>query len=215
MGIKKVFFLLLLALLVHSNHYGQEILTNWKLERQSEDIKISYRKVLVGDTFKTRQIKMTYTDSSDSESITALFKDSEKLTPWSAGAEKCKVLKDETDSSWIIYTLYGIPWPFDQKDLVTKCHLKKNGSVTIIHLTSAPQEMPYNQRVPREEKFEGQWKFTELSNGNTDVEFTSIAFTKSAVPRFIQDPIVQGILIDSANELKSLANQKYYAQFSR
>jgi len=215
MGINKVFLLLSLALLVHSNHYGQEILTNWKLEKQSEDIKISYRKVLVGDTFKTRQIKMTFMVSSDSKSVIALFKDSEKLTTWTAGAEKCRVLNDEAENSWIIYTLYDIPWPFEQRDLVTKCHLKENDSVTIIHLTSVPQQIPYYQGVSREEKFEGQWKFTELNNGNTEVEFTSISFTKSAVPRFIQDPFVQGILIESANELKSLAKQQYYAQISR
>ena len=203
---------MLIVLLAQYNGYCQEILSNWKLAKQSEDITISYRNVKVGDTLKTRQMRMTFTVRSDKETLISMFKDSEKLSAWTTGAEKCEVLNIETDSTWTTYTLYDIPWPFKQKDLVAKDELSETASATIINLSSEPRQLPLYQGVSRLEKFEGHWKFTELINGDTKVEFVTISFTKPVVPRFIQDPIIQGILIDSVNELKDLAKQQQLAQ---
>ncbi len=125
---------MLLVLLAHYNNYGQEILSNWKLAKQSEDIIISHRNVKVGDTLKTRQMKMPFIVGFDTETLIAMFKDSEKLSAWTAGAEKCEVLNDETDNTWMTCTLFDNPWPFKQKDLVTKHDLTETGSATIIQL---------------------------------------------------------------------------------
>ena len=215
MRIKNVFILTFLLMIVHVKQYGHDIVTNWKLAKQSEDIEISYRNVKVGDTLKTRQMRMTFTVSSDTETLIDMFKDSEKLSAWTAGAEKCKVLNDETDSTWMTYTLYNIPWPFEQKDLITRYNLIETESATIINLSSVPQLLPSYEGVSRLEKFEGYWKFTELSNGNTEVEFVTISFTKPIVPRFIQDPIIQRVLINSVNELKSIVKQQYLAEANK
>lgn len=118
MMIKNVFLLTFLLIVVHVNQYGHEIVSNWKLAKQSEDIEISYRNVKVGETLKTRKMRMTFTVSSDTENLIEMFKDSEKLSAWTAGAEKCKVLNDETDSTWMTYTLYNIPWPFATKTMI-------------------------------------------------------------------------------------------------
>lgn len=212
MKMKSVFLIVILIILVHVKQYGQDIVTNWKLVKQSENIDISYRNVKVGDTLETRQMKMTFSVSSDTKTLINLFKDSEKLSAWTAGAEKCTVLMGESDTAWMTYTLYNIPWPFEKKDLITKYVLTETDEATVLNLRSAPQQLPIYQNVSRLENFEACWKFTELGNGITEVEFVSISFTKPLVPRFIQDPIIQGILIDSIKELKKLAKQQCYAQ---
>jgi len=212
MKIKNVFLLTLLLVFVQTEHYGHDIVTNWKLAKQFEDIEISYRSIKVGDTLKTRQMKMTFMVSSNTEMLITMFKDSDKLTAWTAGAEECRILNDETDTSWMSYTLYNILWPFDQRDMITRYDLTETSSVTLLNLTSVPTQLPNYQGVSRLDKFEAYWTFTDLGNGTTEVEFISISLGKSIIPRFIKDPIIQGVFIDSVNELKSLLQQEDIAE---
>jgi hypothetical protein len=68
-------------------------------------------------------------------------------------------------------------------------------------MTGKPDRVPQQSGITRMDKYEGQWVFIPVGNGKTRVEFYSIAFSRPIVPRFIQDPVVQGILIDSINKL--------------
>ncbi|MFK5855458.1 MAG: hypothetical protein QM503_04955 [Bacteroidota bacterium] len=212
MKLKKKFVLVLLLILASIKQYGHDIETNWKLAKQSDDIEISYRNVTVGDTLETRQMKITFVVSSDTETILEMFKDSEKLSVWTIGTEECKVLAYKTDNLWMTYTLYNIPWPFNQRDLVTKYELIKRDSITLMKLTSVPHQLPLYHGISRLDKFEGSWIFTNLSNGTTKVEFISLSFAKPIIPRFIKDPIIQSMFIDSVVELKHLLKQQDIAK---
>lgn len=198
-------FLILAAILLLA-HMGnsQVVLTDWELARQSGDINISYRDVEVGDTLKTREMCLSFFVESSPDRIIPMFKEADKLTHWSAGTKKCKILR-ENSRTWLTYSKYDFPWPFKQEDLVTEYEMEKTDSlITLFYKSGNPEKLPYYQGVSVSEKYKGHWSFATLGNGKTKVEFHSIALFKSSIPKFIQDPIVQDILIESINNLKTL-----------
>ncbi len=191
-------------LLVSYSTFSQEILSNWKLTRESDDIKISYRFIKVADTLKTREMCLSFFVKATPNKIVPMFKEADNLTAWSVGIKKCKVLRDN-NSTWLTYTKYNFPWPFKQEDLITEYSMAKSNSiVTLSYKSGTPNQLPYYESISITQKYEGKWLFIPLENGTTKVEFHSIALYKSSIPKFIQDPIVQDILIESIHNLKTL-----------
>lgn len=203
----KIISLIVMLLSGASPAGSHEILTNWKPDKKSEDIEISYRQVEVGDTLKTRQMRITFMIDAYPDQLIPMFKNSDHLTAWSAGTKKCDVIQDY-DTTWITYSVYDIPWPFNKRDLVTEYKMVKTDSQITLFLTGKPDRVPLQNGITRMEKYQGQWVFIPLGNGKTRVEFYSIAFARPIIPRFIQDPVVQRILIDSINKLKALLNER-------
>lgn len=200
----KTFLILPIFLLHGYTDENYEVLSSWKLARESEDIKISYRNVEVGDTLKTREMRLSFLVDAAPDKIVAMFKEADKLTVWSAGAKECEILSDN-NSEWLTYSKFNFPWPFSQEDLVTEYSLVKSNSViTLSYKAGTPRKLPFNKNIPICKKYEGQWLFISQMNGITKVEFYSTALFISSIPKFIQDPIVQEILIESINNLKTL-----------
>lgn len=199
----KLLLSLSISLMVAYSTLAHEVLSNWKLDRESDDIKISYRNLKVGDTLKTRQMQISFYVDASPERILPMFTNEDNLSVWSARTEKCEIINYDTNT-WTTYNLFDIPWPFEQKDLITEYRLVKSNSTINLYMTGKPNSLPYYEGVSRMEKYEGQWTFTHLGNGTTKVELTTVAFTKSNFPKFIQDPILQDVLIESINTMKGL-----------
>jgi hypothetical protein len=119
---------IILVLLLGGNMAGShEILSRWKPDKKSENIEISYRQIEVGDTLKTRQIRITFMVDAYPDQLIPMFKNSDHLTEWSAGTKKCEVIEDY-DTAWMTYSVYDIPWPFNKRDLVTEYKMVKTDS---------------------------------------------------------------------------------------
>lgn len=185
---------------------GQEVLSDWKLAKQSGDIKISYRYVEIGDTLETREMFLSFLVDAAPDKIIPVFKEADKLSYWTAGTKNCEVLRDN-NSTWLVYSKFDFPWPFNQEDLITEYKMTKANTQTILSYESWTPKLPYYKDIPNNKKYIGEWLFVPQKDGTTLVEFHSIALFKSSIPKFIQDPIVQNILIESINNLKSLLVQ--------
>lgn len=203
MRTSKLFFSLTISMILAYSAIAHEVLSDWKLDRESEGIEISYRYLYVGDTLKTRQMRISFYVDASPARIVPMFNDADNLTIWSAGTEKCEIIQSDTNT-WTTYNLFDIPWPFQQKDLITEYKMIESNSSISLFMTGKPDQLPRYEDVSRMEKYEGQWMFTPLGNGKTKVELTTVAFSKPIVPKFIQDPILQGVFIDSINTLKGL-----------
>ena len=185
--------------------HTQEIVSSWKLAKKSDDIKISYRFVELGDTLETREMKISFSVKSTQQLLVSMFRESDNLAAWSAGIKKCKRLENSNDT-WIMYNLYKIPWPFKEKDLITKYNMISTPTTTTLYMTSKPNKIPHYPTISRLEDYKGRWVLKTDSTGLTQVEFYSISFSKPVVPRFIQDPIIQRAFIESVNKLKALVS---------
>ena len=103
---------------------------NWKQAKQKNGITISYRKLELFDTIKTRELMVKFTVAGTIDSILAQIKQPDKLRSWNNGVRSAKVLKDN-DTNWVLYTEYKIPFPFSQQDLVASYNIEKRKNTVL------------------------------------------------------------------------------------
>ena len=62
------------------------------------------------------------------------------------------------------------------------------------------------ENVNRQQLYYGMWELSPAGNGHTEVTFSAVSFSKSAIPRFIRDPLIFGRLFNSFLKLKEQAS---------
>lgn len=200
-------YILILLMIVSLKANAVEVLTPWVTSRKSESVELQYRWVMVGDTLKTREMRAIFNVQAHPEEIVRNFYNCDKLKLWACGSKECKVFKT-SEQEWINYSVFDIPKPFPQQDLVTKYYLKTLDNSTFIQVSAVPEYLPQHAGVERLQHYEGSWQLIPIGNGVTRVEFRSVSYTKPMLPRWLQDKILQPMLIDSFETLIKLSQNE-------
>jgi hypothetical protein len=201
---KTVFFMVFLCLSTELSAADRnKDMGGWKLSRETEGISIYYR-WLNTDSLRTREMRAQFFIRAEIPAILRQFTKAENYLSWAVGIKECRI-KIINDSSWVTYTLMDYPWPMKQKDLVTRYVVKKSRSETEIIISAEPEAFPPKEGIERMQNYTGEWKFVSAGEGNTLIDYRAVSFTKPVFPRFIQDPVIQKLFIDSFHELKYLA----------
>jgi len=191
---------------------AQKILTEWETSIKSESIELQYRWVLIGDTLETREMRSIFKIECPREDIIFNLSDDKRFKSWSVGVTKCKAL-NKNYNGWIMYSFFDIPMPFSDKDLIANYELKQKDRTTIIQVTALPDYLPKKEGVERMKNYSAYWILEEKEWNKTLVKFHSIAYTKPVFPRFIQDPLIQSLIIKSFEKLIILSEGKHLQSF--
>ena len=176
----------------------------WQTIKEREGVEISYRWLSYGDTLKTREIALNFRVEATAHKVLENLRTKSALTKWNHGVKELNVYT-KTDSLWITHTVYDIPYPLSEQDLVTRNHIVTNDEVIIIDVTAAPDLVIQNDNINRQRYYFGRWSLASQADGATKVRFSAISFSKSNIPRFIRDPIVQNKLLSSFITLKEIS----------
>lgn len=174
---------------------------NWEQAKQKNEITISYRELQLFDDIETRELLVEFTVSGTIDSILSQIKQPDNLKAWNDGIRSAKVLKDQ-DTIWILHTVYKIPWPFSQQDLVASYSIEKRNDTIVISSKSLPAYIKPVEGITREGYNLSQWLLIPKNNGDFDIKFSAISLTNSSIPRWIKDPLIQGMLIRSFSKFK-------------
>ena len=178
----------------------------WELARKTEDVSIYYRWI-VTDSLKTREMRAQFFIHAKIPAILYQFTEVKSYLSWAVGIKECRIQKVDT-FSWVTYTLMDYPWPLKQKDLVTRHFVKRTNTETEILIFADPGFFEQKEGIERMQNYLGEWKFTTGGDGITKVDYRVVSYTKPVFPRFIQDPVIQKLFIDSFHELKQLAETR-------
>ncbi|MFW5687839.1 MAG: hypothetical protein ACOCXV_02825 [Bacteroidota bacterium] len=178
---------------------------NWETIKRDRGVTMRSRWLSFGDSVKTREISSQFVVNADIERVIDYLVHPEKLLAWNDEVRSLKILKQE-GSTCITHTVYDIPHPFSQQDLVSKNVLINNRDKTIIIMSALPSYIPPLRNVTRQQLYFGQWELRPLTNGTIQVHFSAISFSKSSIPRIIRDPIIQNRLFQSFVRLKELSS---------
>jgi len=178
----------------------------WESVKQDNGVDISYRWLAFGDTLKTREVATCFIADARVEDVLINLRTKQALETWNNGVRELNLLKN-TDSSWITHTIYNIPYPFSQQDLVLKNTIERSADLTLVHVKALPEYIALVDDVNRQRYYRGQWTLKPLVGGKTEVHFSVISFSKSSIPRFIRDPIIQHALLSSFIKLKALSTK--------
>ena len=178
--------------------------TRWETVREDKGVKLSSRWLTFGDSLKTREISVQFVVDADYQSVLACLMNPEKMLAWNDGVRSLNVYQQDA-SSWVTHTVYDIPYPFSQQDLVAKNIMIQEKQNTIILLSASPDYIEPLKNVNRQQLYFGKWELKTLEISRTEVRFSAISFSKSKIPRFMRDPIIQNKLFNSFVRLKDLS----------
>ncbi|MEC3908122.1 hypothetical protein VOI54_13915 [Tamlana sp. 2201CG12-4] len=174
----------------------------WKEVKYKKGVSLNYRNLVVSDTIETRELSAKFKlQFSNIDSIVSHIKQPKHVRLWNDGVRDVNLLKNGV-TNWISHTTYDIPFPFKQQDLVTHSTITQKHNTIILSSKSLPDFIEPQKGVTREGYNLSEWRLTTSENGTIEVEFYAVSLTKSNIPRFVRDPIIQRKLINSFINLK-------------
>lgn len=188
----------------------EEITTQdeWKQYKTKKGVSLKYRWLNLKDDKRTRQLKLSFKSHKSVDELMQLIKHSDLISKWNSSVRK-QILLDDIDSTWVSHTVFAIPYPLNQQDLVVRNKVIKKEDVVLVDAYSIPNHIKELEKTKRQQFYLSQWRFMNEEDGIMNVEFSLVSMSKSSIPRWIRDPIVLNRLINSFIELKNWGEDTY------
>jgi len=178
---------------------------SWKEVKSESGITIYERWVKITDDLTVKERKGEMTVRGSMNSVINLLSDPSKVKIWMENVSDAYMVKKESDKDWASYTFFSLPWPFENRDLVSVTHLNyTDPSYATIEMISNENAMPLKKNVKRLINCKATWKITDLGHGRIFISLSTISRTSPEFPRFIQDPVIRGVFMHNMLNLKTL-----------
>lgn len=180
-------FFIFCCLLCANISFAQE----WKLLKNSEGIKV-YNRTYQNTEFKEYKAVMKVTTSLNA--LIKLIKNDTLAKNWISRVKKFHTLKTVSDKEWYTYAEMSLPFPFQNRDLISHNILQEDQNQVIIQLVSQPNFIAEKKDKVRMKTSKGKWEFRQLSDNEVEVIYEFFSEPAVALPQwFVQPFIVQGI----------------------
>jgi hypothetical protein len=156
----KIIFLLTL---ISSQCYAQSA-EEWKLQKTRDSIFI-YTKLPEGSKFKS--IKSITEYKCSLSTLLNLIKDVNSHSTWIYKCTESKMLKINSDSSFIFYEHFEVPWPANDRDIIIKNKINYDPIRKTVLITEEgiPDYLPEKNDMVRIQSYHGTWKLRDERNG--------------------------------------------------
>ncbi|HEY9114288.1 MAG TPA: START domain-containing protein [Bacteroidales bacterium] len=201
--IGKILGIIAILSAIQINGVAQE--TDWKLEKEKDGISVFTREV---GGLKIKEFKATATIRTNTEFLVAMVLDAETYVDWIDKMEVAEIIEKVNSNEFYIYSEVDVPWPFENRDIVTLNKVNRNhenGSVKI-EIAAVTGKVPEKEGVVRMPESGGFWQFTPQKDGKTAVVYQYLADPGGGIP----DWLVNAFLVDGP--YKTLENMKRIAE---
>jgi len=158
------FKILLILLLVSASD------NSWDLKKNKDNILVYSRKI---ETSDFKEIKSTTTVKSSLSSIIKVLTDVDNYTSWVYKCIAAKKVKHISDSEICAYQLFDVPWPCDDRDVVSKLKIVQDKKTKVVTTTSvlADHLVPEKPGIVRVKNFHTRYVLTPKGNGIVEIDY--------------------------------------------
>ncbi|PWJ40033.1 hypothetical protein BC781_10596 [Sediminitomix flava] len=183
--LKSTLSIVLLVSLFHNSTVSAQSKSDWVLKKEGDGVNI-YRRYL--DSLKVYEYKGEFEVKSSLERILKFLKDDESNLSCLNRALKFRAFEiDETQQSWKTYTLIDIPWPFNDKELVTKNNLYFTPSLALISMTSVDKIEGNENRITG---VKGEWRIEKSTGSDWTISYQVYTSQKGVLPEWFLSPFI-------------------------
>jgi hypothetical protein len=177
---------------------------DWKFVRQKEDITIW---MTPPTQERSRIYKAEMTLNLDIQKVVDLIQDSKRGTKWIHRTILFEEIQRKSSNVWHTYSEIEMPFPFENKDLITKNELIQNDSVFYISLKSTPNLIEEKSGKSRIKHFEALWKISKIGGNKVKIIYEMQSKTVAGLPQFIVQPIISSSLFDTFILMKKVLKE--------
>nr|WP_320022785.1 hypothetical protein [uncultured Draconibacterium sp.] len=150
---RQIVFLVLL--ISNCSYAGDKV--DWKTAKETEQLKLQYRWI---DSIDTREVRILFSVKVNHNQIINCIRDPQLAKQWAVGVKDYRIY-DMSPDRWIAYSLYKIPKPFADQDLITRYEIVNESSEVKITITALPDYLERISGVNRQQNYSGKWILKE------------------------------------------------------
>lgn len=162
--------------------------SDWTLEIEEEGVKV-FTKTVEGEPIKATRAIAAF-DASP-EKIAGILSDPSQSEKWMDRVSFSKMVRRINANSFIVYNQIALPWPMDDRDLVVKVDVKREGDQITMSMKNAPSEYPEQAGVIRMPKYIGTWILEPLPGGRSLVTSESFSTVGGSIPDWLLSGAVE------------------------
>ena len=160
----------------------------WELKRDKQGILVYTAESSSGyDMFRAEMII-----HANVHGLVYLVKDVAHAHEWMKDVAQVELISEISKSEWTTWSAIGMPWPVDDRDVVTLQELSSKNNEIRIDISSDPDLIPNKEDHVRLKKATGFWSFQQLKDGQVKVTYEF-----ESDPEGIPAWIVNMFLVDS------------------
>ena len=180
--------------------YGQ-----WETTKNSEGVQTYVRWIEITEGIRTRERKGEMVIDCTVEDAISIITNARSTEHWMKNVKESFDIKRVNSHEWYTYTLFNIPWPFENRDLVSSNRIKTNieKDSTIINIISREDYIPSESGIKRLTDYTANWGIVRITEEKVRVTFTAITNTPPMFPRWLQDPVLEHIFHNNLINLKT------------
>ncbi len=197
---------LLLVLVLSASTFSDN---DWVLRKESNGIKVYTRK-LPGVTVK--EVRVTGVFVNSLSSIVSILQDKESHPSWIYHCKEAKELKRINDLEQICYQEIELPWPCENRDLVTNYQIRQDSLTREIkiYVTAMPDYIPKKPGIVRIKMVSAQWTITPKPDKTVLVDYVVNVDPGGSIPGWmINMGVTDGPYETLINMKEKLKEEKY------
>jgi len=202
------FFSLFLTGTEHLNYHTSKESADygkWEMVKNSQGVQTFVRWVANTEGVKRRERMGEMIVDCPVEVVISVITDAKSSSSWMSSVKESHDLKRVNTFEWYTYTLFNIPWPFENRDLVSNNTMKTNtgNDSTNINIISREDYIPIKSGVTRLTDYTATWGIVRIGKEKVRITFTAITNTPPMFPRWIQDPVLENMFHNNLVNLKA------------
>ncbi|MBL7718835.1 MAG: hypothetical protein JNL72_08365 [Flavipsychrobacter sp.] len=177
---------------------------DYKLVKKDDGVSLYEKWITAMNGEQARELKVVFVVNASPAQALALLKDQSKGPEWNPQADVFRIIP-ATESSWVSYVRYDIPWPVGDQDCCLQYTVKPAPGATEVHFQSTTHSLfPVKSGVGRIAGTRGKWVLENSGGKQTKVTYTITANRNNKLPKFITDPIIHDNMLESMALFTSL-----------
>ena len=178
----------------------------WELTDDEDGIKFYVRWVALNSLTEVRERKVEILAHTSLDKALGMVIDIDKASLWMSGIKRASLLQRDNSNQWYSHVLYGLPWPFNDREMITLCRMKKGAasSKITISMESVEHSYPKAKGVERLTNYKASWEIVEINHNLVKMTFIALSGDPPAFPRVIQDPLIKRVFMGNMRCLKEL-----------
>lgn len=147
----------------------------WSLRKQDDELGVTVWDRTTPDGY--REFRGVTQVQSRLSGIVALFRDTERMPEWLYRTKRVETLSWVSDLETYASTVISMPWPFRDRDAVLHVELSQDPETLAVVLVASaePDFTPEIDGYVRMPVVESTWRFTPLTEGRVEIEFSGHA----------------------------------------
>ncbi len=171
-------------------------LGDFRMLKNSNGIDLYYRWMLMPEGKQVRQMKAVLEINGGTKDVLMLLKNEQQALSWIPSAEQFRHIAQTSDSEWISYIQFAIPWPFADQDCILEFKKSVNpAGETVIDFRTRPDYIAKVEGISRMKDITGSFVIRGQAGGHSILECYFLSEKASVIPRWITEPIITGSII--------------------